>query len=214
MDNFSSFISEHTSEYILVPRLIYILKQKFEFIIPVFPWITRECGNLSKITHCNDKFRVVGLYPRRPKFSMGDERIHIKINGELVNCANEALKNKVPMIAGCPLVRNFWELDERASCVWLKLNDKTLPFYDLDNKTGASIGYSTQKREKFLNSNDDILDFIIANSEELSMTDFLRVIRIIRHEAGSRGYFMGGYKPVYFLLKNSDIKNSFKSQSS
>lgn len=211
MDNLSSFICEHTSEYILVPRLTDFLKQKFEFVIPVFPWITRECGNHSNKIHSNDKFRVIGLYPRRPKFSKDDEKIHIKINGELVTCAEEALKNKIPIIAGCPLVRNFWELGERANCVWLKLDEKTLPFYELDNKKEASIGYKTQGKEKFLNSNDDILDFVIANGEELSMTDFLRVIRVIRYEAGNSGYFMGGYKPVYFLLKNSNIKNSYKS---
>lgn len=46
-----SYISEHTAEYYLVPDLINILKEKYNFVSPVFPWVTRELSSLSKKIH-------------------------------------------------------------------------------------------------------------------------------------------------------------------
>ena len=45
-EKYSSFISEHTAEYVLIPQLTDILKQKFEVVIPIYPWMTREGNNL------------------------------------------------------------------------------------------------------------------------------------------------------------------------
>lgn len=64
MKEYSSFISGHTVKYVLVPKLTIILKQKFEVVISIFPWTSREGSNLSKTIHRQDKFKIVGFYPR------------------------------------------------------------------------------------------------------------------------------------------------------
>ena len=72
-------MSEHTDEFVLIPKLITILKQKFEVAIPIFPWSIREGNNFSKMIHKEDKFRILGLYPRRPKLNLLEHKIFIKI---------------------------------------------------------------------------------------------------------------------------------------
>ncbi len=69
MKKATSFISEHTAEFALVPALKLILQKKYDYVTPIFPWMARECSNISTIIHKGDKFRVAGLYPRRPKIN-------------------------------------------------------------------------------------------------------------------------------------------------
>ena len=62
-----SFISEHTSEYILVPNIVRRLTQKFNQVIPVFLWLTRE-GNTTALEMMDGKqIRLLTAFPRRPK---------------------------------------------------------------------------------------------------------------------------------------------------
>ena len=203
MKEYSSFISEHTAEYVLVPRLTIILKQKFEVVIPIFPWMTREGSNLSKTIHRQDKFKIVGLYPRRPKINLTDHKILIKINTEFLNGAKEASRINIPMIAGCPLARNLWELNEDTKCIWIKLTDMTKNFYNIEYDDEISPEYKILQHEEVLNNNDDILNFIIKGSKKLDFEKLIQAIQNIKANS-STVYFMGfgSYKPVYFLLKD------------
>ena len=63
MNEAKSFISEHTAEYILIPKLKNILQRRFCIVTPIFPWATREGSNLSNQIHKSDRIRVVGLFP-------------------------------------------------------------------------------------------------------------------------------------------------------
>lgn len=200
---YSSFICEHTAEYILIPRLTDILKQKFKVVVPIYPWLTREGNNLSKSIHRQDKFKIVGFYPRRPKINLKNHKILIKINNEFLNGAKEASRINIPMIAGCPLARNLWELNEDTKCIWIKLTDNTRSFYNIECVDEIPTEYKVIQREEILNTNHDILNFVINGSKELDFENLIQAIQTIRAHS-STVYFMGfgSYKPVYFLLKD------------
>ncbi len=62
-----SFISEHTAEFILVPKLVNILSKTFSDIIPIYLWLTREGSNMAKSCTKDVKFQIISVFPRRPK---------------------------------------------------------------------------------------------------------------------------------------------------
>lgn len=205
-ENYSSFISEHTGEYVLIPRLTGILKQKFKVVIPIYPWLTREGNNLSKSLHRQDKFKIVGFYPRRPKIDIKYRKIQIKINNEFLTGAKEASRINIPMLAGCPLASNLWELNEDTKCIWIKLTDKTRKNYNIEYTDEIPIDYKIIQHEEILDTNDDILNFVINGSKELDFEKLIQAIQTIRVYS-STVYFMGfgSYKPIYFLLKDERL---------
>ncbi|MBT3384683.1 MAG: hypothetical protein HN778_13185 [Prolixibacteraceae bacterium] len=202
-EKYSSFISEHTAEYVLIPQLTDILKQKFEVVIPIYPWMTREGNNLSKSLHQQYKFRMVGFYPRRPKIGLKNHKMAIKINDEFLDGAKEASKINIPMLAGCPLARNLLELNNDVKCIWIKLTDKTRNIYDIEYIDETPVEYKVIQHEEVFNTKDNILDFIIEGSKELNFLNLIQAIQTIRQHS-STVYFMGfgTYKPIYFLLKD------------
>ncbi len=58
MKKATSFIGEHTVELTIVPILKKILKQEYEFVTPIYPWMTREGGSISKYLHRNEKCKI------------------------------------------------------------------------------------------------------------------------------------------------------------
>lgn len=94
--------------------------------------MTREGKNFSRSIHKNDKFLIVGLYPKRPKLSLTGDEFLVKINKKFFNGAKQAATINIPMIVGCPLVKNLWVLDETAKCIWIKLTDRTKDFYCIE----------------------------------------------------------------------------------
>jgi hypothetical protein len=61
MKKATSFIGEHTAELSIVPVLKTILHNEFEFVTPIFPWMTREGGIISKHLHKNEKFKILEI---------------------------------------------------------------------------------------------------------------------------------------------------------
>ena len=68
----TSDIGEHTAEFVIVPVLNQLLSKVYDSVTPIYPWISREGSNISLELHSRDKFKVVGLYPRRPKLYSGN----------------------------------------------------------------------------------------------------------------------------------------------
>jgi hypothetical protein len=200
---YSSFISEHTAEYILVPRLTQILKKKFEMVVPIYPWMTREGNNLSKSIHSQDKFKIVGFYPRRPKISIEEDKICIKINPEFIEGAIEAVKIKIPIIAGCPLVKSFWDLNENTSCYWIKLDNETKDLYEFEFSSEVSPEYRAKEEIGVFKSEEQLLTYVTSICGYHDIHSLIHSIHIIRQHS-STVYFMGfgSYKPIYFLLRD------------
>jgi hypothetical protein len=201
-EEYSSFICEHTAEYVLVPKLTTILKLKFDVVIPVFPWMTREGNNLSRQIHAQDKFRVVGFYPRRPKIDLENNKIVVKINKELIEGA--ASQINIPMLAGCPMAKSFWELNDNTKCIWIKLTDKTKHHYVIEYNKEDAIEYRVLDDTEILDGKEEILDFVFSRSETHNFQSLIDgIVNIRRHISTGKFMGFGGYKPIYFLLKNN-----------
>jgi hypothetical protein len=205
MSNYHSFVSEHTLEYILIPRLSRILKQQFKSVVPIFPWMTREGNLLSKSLHRSDEFKIIGLFPRRPKFESGVEgKIYIKINIELIESLKIASGFNLPLIAGCPLIENLWELGDNTSCVWIKIKKNEKETYQIEIAKDANGGYPKMKSNDFFETDDQLLNYVVKNCHTFNFDHMIEIIRMIngRRNEYPSFYLGASYKPVYFLFKD------------
>ena len=207
MKKATSFISEHTAEFALVPILKEILQKEFEFVTPIFPWMTREGGNISKSLHQNDKFKILGLYPRRPKITLLDkENIYLKINEQIILGARSGLTLGIPIIAGCPLAKDFWELGKTSNCLWIRLNFKSNKNKEFQIKQGKSLHMDKDLSKMVFQKENKILQYVIKNANLFDVNAAIEAFRTIKMDSINLGYYssfayMGGYKPTYFLLK-------------
>ena len=203
----TSYICEHTAEFVLVPTLKNILCRKFEYVTPIFPWITREGSNISLMLHGNDKFKILGLYPRRPKLrSENRENITIKVNEQVLYGALSSSEFGIPIIAGCPIASDFWGLGNDPNCLWINLDKDPIEDFEIELELNESSYIVTQFSEYTFESDKDLINYIDKRVELIDLNTALHSIRTIKMKSkGLKFYspmvFMGGYKPVYFLLK-------------
>lgn len=207
MKKATSFIGEHTVELTIVPILKKILQKKYEFVTPIFPWMTREGSNISKYLHKNEKFKIFGLYPRRPKFTISDkENIYLKISEQIILGAQSGLALGIPIIAGLPLVKNFWELGNNPQCLWMKLVFEANENLDFKMKFDGTLSLDIELSKKVFQKENEILNYINENTKSFEINEALEAFRKIKMDSINMGFyssfaFMGGYKPIYFLLK-------------
>ena len=207
MGEATSFICEHTAEYILVPELKKILRNKFNTVVPIYPWASREGSNIAKELHKHDTFKMVGLYPRRPKLiSVSSPKIIVKINAQILRGAQTGLKLGIPIIAGCPLAKNFWELGNNPNCVWIELNQDSTKDWELPLEPCQPLEYFNQISKSIFTTEKDLLTYLNENAKPIDTNSAISSFREIKRVSGgidSYSYFrfMGLYKPVYFLLK-------------
>lgn len=202
-----SFISEHTAEYTLVPNLKNILQERFSIVTPLFPWATREGSTISRHLHKDERFKIVGLYPRRPKLlSANSSIIIVKLNRQILLGAQRGTELGIPIIAGCPLAKDFWELGNCPNCLWIKLDQGFVDDFELEIESSQSSYFANQISKFVFQSEKDLLIYLNERSEPMNfgaaMLSFTEIKRASR-ELDYHSYFglMGGYKPVYFLLK-------------
>jgi hypothetical protein len=207
MPKFTSFIGEHTVELTIVPIFKRILEQEFKFVVPIFPWMTREGGSISKLIHKEDEFKIIGLYPRRPKFLTTEkENIFIKISGQIILGARGGQALGIPIIGGLPLVKNLWELSNNPECLWLKLdfNDHE----QLEYEIAFDKIYKPENLllKKVFKSDKEIFQLICKTAKTFDMNGAIEAFGKIKMDSMhldsySSFAYMGGYKPIYFLLK-------------
>ncbi len=211
MRKVKSFISEHTAEYTLIPRMKKILHKRFDTVTPIYPWVTREWSKISEDLHKYDRFRVVGLYSRRPKLgSAGSQIITIKINSQILLGALSGIKLGIPIIAGCPLVTNFWELGNDPNCLWIKLDQASKEDFNIEFNIEREYEQSSdninQISRSIIMNEEDLLTYLSEKSELMDFNSVkfaIREIKMESQEMSSTNFFgsVGGYKPIYFLLK-------------
>ena len=143
----------------------------------------------SKGIHNDAKFRVVTLFPRRPKLSENGE-IFVTINNELSIVKNIGENHGVTVLAGCPIATDFWELSSCKEFAWFDVNHPDVYEYlvRIESMThGARL------------MDDDIIE-LVKRSTLHSMSSLENFIRSVRDELPS-SFFGARYKPVYFLIK-------------
>ncbi|RTN29025.1 hypothetical protein EKN93_18175 [Enterobacter asburiae] len=188
----TSYISEHSAEYYLVPALKKILQEQYRYVAPVFPWISRELSNISKHLHKDDWFHVLVMFPRRPKINEHDDReVYVTINGELEDFNKAGKENGVPVIAGCPMAVNIWDLSSCNTHAWINLDQ--INFYEYLNPI------SKLKKNGCLLEKEDILS-LVRKSAVFNLKSFEDFFRYAKETQPDRMYG-SQYKPVYFLIK-------------
>lgn len=188
----TSFISEHTAEFSLVPSLKRILEQQFEYVAPVFPWLSRELSSISKRLHADDNFYILVMFPRRPKVSE-KKKLFVTINGELELFKEVGVDHGVPVIAGCPNSTDFWDLAKCTDHIWLNIGhpdsyDYLISIELLESGSGS------------LRISDDEIISIVKEGMLHTLDSFEDFIREARYSQPQM-FYGSRYKPVYFLIK-------------
>ena len=206
--NPTSFICERSSEYNLLPELIRVLKSRFEVVVPVYPWISREGSKLSMLVNKDFRFRVLGMYAMRPKVhSPLAPTMNIKFSEQIIYGSQQANRYGIPMIAGCPLARNFQELSSCEKYLWADMSKFTQEQVDMVAEVTIDGVLVNSEPTPFLHDEQEILNLIHEDNKEFTLSEFIEVIKKVKMASiGSSEYspmaFMGGYKPVYLLLSN------------
>lgn len=133
----SSFMSEHTAEYVLVPDLAHQLSSIYSSVVPFYYWRTREGANFG--VHGDVNARFVAVYARRPKVRRpGDVSITVKFNRQLFSHAEQLHHHGIPTLAGVPCISTLPDHQLGASCAWFAL-DRYFDYPD-DFETQVHVG--------------------------------------------------------------------------
>lgn len=116
------FLSEHSVEFVLVPRLISILSKTYSNIVPFYFWAAREGNSISQSCDTGEYLRLIAVYPRRPKVSHPhDSEILIKFNAVLFEKAREYEQFGIPVFAGVPRVSSIMDFRLNTPCTWFEI---------------------------------------------------------------------------------------------
>ncbi|MDR3596876.1 hypothetical protein [Clostridium sp.] len=191
-----SFISEHTTEYFLIPQLCEILGKTNSNIIPIYFWSTREGNNLSLNIHDNNNLKLFAFFPRRPKLEISSpNKLLCKINESLFEYSNHALKLGIITIIGIPLISSILEYRNH-KCLWW-LAEETIPrdiFISIDKKNKIS---SASDCLKLLDNNS--LSNIYDNSKSFNWKTAIDIMKELRQTTNIR-FYGNHYKPIYILM--------------
>jgi|ERR1700741_395036 len=201
----TSFMSEHTAEYVLVNDLGHRLSPAFPDLLPMFFWATRE-GNRTAIESMrNLNFRLLTCFARRPKVAQFvNEHILMKVNPELKQYYQACRPLGIPVVAGLPMIRSLSSLRLTSVCNWFSLADFDCvdqeEFYVVVAKDGtATLFESDDKLAVPLTTMK--IENLLRQSPKLSWDEVVRSLRDVRRMVAyntQRFIFLGAYRP--FLL--------------
>ena len=148
----TSFISERSAEYILVPKLIYILKRYFSKSIPLYFLSTREGSSISRACHPLQPVKIISVFARRPKITTPNQfSVEVKFNLSLFETAQRLMPLGIPTFAGVPLASSIFDLSLETDCAWFEIagnnNDDIVCEVSLDNKILSTSNNSTAIEE-------------------------------------------------------------------
>ncbi len=202
----TSFICEHSAEFVLVPEFARILSRDQRHVTPIYFWSSREGCRISRECDRGEPIRVVAMYARRPKISdPGQDQILVKFNRELFLHARRLRDVDIPVFAGVPRVSTIMDLCIGAPCSWFEINgDDSAPEGEectLDVQSGAVTSSSSQR--SWVPATEEHIDRIVASSTcQMPWSDAIERIRFSRAPQDSLGWSsrLGSYKPVYFCV--------------
>lgn len=200
----TSFISEHSSEYILVPQLIELLARHFTKIVPLYFLLTREGNSMSCECSPSQAVKVVGVFARRPKIGTPEQPfIDVTFNASLFDSAQLASSFGIPTFAGVPLASSIMQLNLKTDCAWFQLlsvNGYATVRMLLD---GTVMDWSADPNSlEGPISPADLAARIVEHSNSMEWGQAIEYLRLIRR--GTRESFLqpfgGGYHPFHLLL--------------
>lgn len=201
MLKYTSFVNEHSVEYVLVPQLVQLLEKNFKKVIPLYFWATREGGNMAKDSLRHHYFKMLAIYPRRPKIAdINGDHILLNLNEVLFERSREFKKRGVPVIAGTLLIDSLYKFQLNAQCLWLKLNEtgsqQTLEI-NLTNPLITSPDVNVLRPNDFKFLIDEHCNSM--SGEEI--IDIMRSAKSRFEEGFWAGLYGDLYKPFYVLIE-------------
>lgn len=205
----TSFLSEHTIEYCLVPKLNTEL-EKYWKVTPIYFWSTREGSNLSQKCDHGEQINILAMYARRPKLSrIGDKKIQVKLNASIQERAFSLKKIGIPTICGIPLVSSIFEFKLSCSCIWLSIAPEGCVKYKdiiIEYINDTCITTNVYNNESLYEITTADIIKIIMRSASMTLCEAISEIKGIRRTYNSISFsrnpwFQTNYKPVYFLLR-------------
>jgi len=203
MKNKTSFLSEHTCEFLMVPRITQYLERIYPVVIPIYYWGSREGIALSRGIMRSKSLRVLAFYPRRPKVNaMGDHEIEVKFNQHLFIRANTLIDHGIPVLAGVPMITDIYEARSNCPCAWFRINKNgeeeklAIPLQTEALISGNSVAQITLT---------DFESIIVSQCKFLYGEDIVKLIRSFKRDFESGFYtsiWGDTYKPIYFLISH------------
>ena len=206
--NATSFICEHSAEFVLIPLLTQLFSAHKQNLIPLYFWKTREGSSISKRCDHNTPIRLLAMYARRPKICDPDQDyILVKINDILFERAYYLKENGIPTIVGVPRVSSIINFHVGCPCSWFSLcpdrNSNSEIEFRIDiksNKCDIELPPSIQGPLEDV----ELLSLFNKGAHLPSWQDAIQILRAEGLDYGFYGnsfyWRMGGmYKPVYFI---------------
>lgn len=200
----TSFFSERTAEYSILPVVVAHLQQRFGAAVPMYYWASREGNTVAREVHDGRHVRMLALYARRPK-SVTKRTMSGKLNAELFEFAHRAALHGVPTFAGFPVVRDVFELGEDFRTFWFSLaRDQARDVFfkiDLTRPDSAPISEDGSPiRTLELDALGDAASTATVLTWKAAMAA-IRDARVTPRTTGG-GAFWGGsvHNPVYLLV--------------
>ena len=203
----TSFVSEHTAEYALVPALCTLLRSRYKIVVPLFFWVTREGSRRSIEVGPSQLIRVVSVFARRPKLhGLRDPNLVVRLNELLFRRASISEPLGIPVYAGVPLAHSFAELGSQPRCAWFRIAGRCnlgsiggTVEVELDS-AGAPI--SPLVDSLTLLPSESLVSDIAASTRLMRWVDAIESLRVAQFDDGPdyRWSWIGGYKPFHLLL--------------
>jgi hypothetical protein len=203
----SSFMSEHTAEYVLVNDLVRRLSPTYPNLIPIFFWATRE-GNRTAIESMQDlNLRLVTCFARRPKVERAQaHHLFMKINPELMQYRQVCAPLGIPVLAGLPMVKSLPCLRPNSACNWFNLSE-----FDCLDQQECYVAILRDGTAARCESNDKLvrplttpeIENLVSKSPLITWSQAVEHLRYIRRTVSVNTPhfpFLGGYKPFLFLV--------------
>jgi len=199
----TSFMSEHTVEFYLVPRFRTLLNNRYSRVLPFFYWKTREGGILSRGDDFPSLVTVCAMFPRRPKVYGG--RTEMTVNEEVYLMSEHLRQAKIPTFLGVPCVSSLSELAADFECLWFlpNLREASYTHHEILPRNGTSESsalFGPFEDEKAIH------EYIADNATPQMWSSLLDQLfdvhsKISRESLiATRFRFGPPYKPVYFLM--------------
>lgn len=98
----TSYLSEHTIEFYLVPRFRQVLAAHVKSTVALYFWASREGSTATRSVCSAERVRLAAVYPRRPKLTADRKTTVMKVNAELFRSAASQCQH--PGVRGLSLV--------------------------------------------------------------------------------------------------------------
>jgi hypothetical protein len=198
----SSYLNEHSAEFVLVPQFGNILALSYQQVTPIHFWSNREGGSISRKCMPNWPVQIAALFARRPKVSLPFQSfIEVKFNERLFSAAQFLEGKNIPVFAGVPLTSSLDDFHFSTRSLWFRLQSHGREEIIKISLSGELIEGS---KSAIMLDATDIISAVENICKPMAWKEAIEHFRQLKNGIAvgySRHSFWGDpYKPVYFLM--------------